>query len=73
MQNISIYKSSFNFLKELKTFLLTKEKNYKKTDLFVAGHDNDLNLALHHHPPEVVDGVGEGTLAGNISITTTGT
>ena len=27
-----------------------------------------LNLALHHHPPEVVDSVGQRTLAGNIGI-----
>jgi hypothetical protein len=27
-----------------------------------------LNLAFHHHPPEVVDGVGQRTLARNIRI-----
>ncbi len=32
---------------------------------------NYLNLALHHHPPEVVDGVGEGSLAGNVGIAAT--
>ena len=36
--------------------------------LFVAGHNDDLDLALHHHPPEVVDGVGQRTLARDVGI-----
>ena len=27
----------------------------------VAGHDDDLNLGFHDHPPKIVDGVGQGT------------
>ena len=36
--------------------------------LLVAGHDDDLDLLLHDHPPPVVDGVGEGPLARDVGI-----
>jgi len=34
--------------------------------VLVASHDDDMDLALHNHSPEVVDGVRQGPLAGDI-------
>ena len=39
--------------------------------LFVASHNDDLDLALDDHPPEIVDRVRQGTLAGDVSIAAT--
>ena len=36
--------------------------------LLVAGHDDDLDLLLHHQPPPVIDRVGEGALTGDVGI-----
>ena len=44
----------------------------KSNDLFVASHDDDLDLALHDHPPEVVDRVGQRPLAGDVRIAAAG-
>ena len=38
------------------------------TNLFVARHDNDLDLTFHDHPPELIHGVWKGPLAGDVSI-----
>ena len=38
------------------------------TNLFVARHDNDLDLTVHDHPPELLHGVWKGPLAGDVSI-----
>ena len=45
---------------------------YHPTDLFVASHDDDLDLALDDHPPEVVDGVGQGSLTGDVRVAAAG-
>ena len=45
---------------------------YEPTDLFVASHDDDLDLALDDHPPEVVDGVGQGSLTGDVRVAAAG-
>ena len=40
--------------------------------LLVAGHDDDLDLPLHHQPPPVIDCVGERALAGDVGIAAAG-
>ena len=39
--------------------------------LFIASHDDDLDLTFDYHPPEVVDRVRQRTLASDVGITAT--
>lgn len=38
----------------------------------ITSHYDDLHFALHNHPPEIVNGVGERSLTSNISWGTAG-
>lgn len=43
-----------------------KAINMKATHLFRSDHGNDGNPLLPHHLPEILTGVGEGTLRGDV-------
>lgn len=48
-------------------------RDYLSRFFLVAGHDNDLNLALDDHSPKIRGSVWQRTLAGDISQGATGT